>query len=371
MPKLSILEEILNSARALIPVLIAILIACGALWAARSIINKRYAGLSGLAFRRQVISLALAFIALIVVIILLPVSDSFRGQLLSFIGILLSAAIALSSTTLLGNIMAGLMLRMIRSFKPGDFISVGDQFGRVSGQSLAHVEIQSEFRDLVSLPNLYLVSNPVHVIRTSGTIIHAEVSLGYDVGHTRIEKLLAEAAGKAGLEEAFVHVIELGDFSVTYRVAGLLKNTSVLISTRSALRREMLDALHDADIEIVSPTFMNTRSTDNKPPFIPRPDERGSHPAAKAEAAEAEAAGKDSPEKVIFDKAEEAASLEKLREALQSTDQRIQKLKASKRELSEEGESNVEAQLEHLDRRRERLLALIKAQENDSSEESK
>ena len=45
----------------------------------------------------------------------------------------------LSSTTFIGNIMAGLMLRVVRSFRPGDFVHVGDYFGRVSEQSLFHV----------------------------------------------------------------------------------------------------------------------------------------------------------------------------------------------------------------------------------------
>ncbi|MGB8329288.1 MAG: hypothetical protein WCE62_04110 [Polyangiales bacterium] len=40
----------------------------------------------------------------------LPIGDAPRGQLLSLLGLLVTAAIALSSTTLLGNAMAGIML---------------------------------------------------------------------------------------------------------------------------------------------------------------------------------------------------------------------------------------------------------------------
>jgi small-conductance mechanosensitive channel len=360
---LNFFEEVFTSARSLIPLLVALLVAAVVLWAVRDVINKRYAGLSGLAFRRQVISLALSFIALIVVIMLLPTSDTFRGQLISFFGILLSAAIALSSTTVLGNIMAGLMLRMIRNFKPGDFIVVGEQFGRVSGQSLAHVEIQTQYRDLVTLPNLYLVSNPVKVLRDSGTIVHAEVSLGYNIGNARVAAILKGAARKAGLEDAFVHVLELGDFSVQYRVAGLLKDTSVLISTRSALRAAMLDALHDNGIEIVSPTFMNTRATDRQPPFIP-----GKEQVSQESREQPSVDQKSIPEKVIFDKAEEAASLEELREALQKTDQRIQKLKTEKKNVPDEKKEAIEPQLEQLETHRERLLQIIKSREDQTTD---
>lgn len=44
--------------------------------------------------------------------------------------------------------------------------------------------------DLTTLPNLYLVINPVTTLRESGTVVGAEVSLGYDVPRQKIEQLL-------------------------------------------------------------------------------------------------------------------------------------------------------------------------------------
>ena len=96
------------------------------------------------------------------------------------------------------------------------------------------------------------------VVRASGPIVSAEVSLGYDLARARVSDVMLQAALDAGLTDAFVHVRALGDFSVTYRVAGLLADVGSLISARSHPREHMLDALHGAGIEIVSPTFMNT-----------------------------------------------------------------------------------------------------------------
>ncbi len=77
--------------------------------------------------------------------------------------------------------MAGLMLQAVRHIRPGVFLRVGDHFGRVSEQGILHTEIQAEERNLTTLPNLYLVSNPVTVVRSSGTIISASESLAYDI----------------------------------------------------------------------------------------------------------------------------------------------------------------------------------------------
>jgi small conductance mechanosensitive channel len=45
---------------------------------------------------------------------------------------------------------------------------------------------------------------------------------GGDTGAARGAVVVTEAARSAGLEAPFVLILELGDFSVTYRVAGFL-----------------------------------------------------------------------------------------------------------------------------------------------------
>jgi hypothetical protein len=124
------------------------------------------------------------------------------------------------------------------------------------------------------------------------------------VPRTRVSEVLLQAAGDAGLEDGFVHVRELGDFSVLYRVAGLLKDVRNLISARSELRGCMLDALHGAGIEIVSPTFMNTRAMERGAPVIPPPQVSIVTPEGVA------------AEDVAFEKAEEAATIEQMRDSL-------------------------------------------------------
>ena len=144
---------------------------------------------------------------MLAIIISLPLPDpSDRASLLQFVGILLSAAIALASTTLLGNAMAGLMLRAVRNFKAGDFIQVEGHFGRITERRLVHTEIQTEDRDLTTIPNLFLVTHPVKVIRASGTVISANVSLGYEVPRAHVQELMLQAAAKAGLSKGFVQV---------------------------------------------------------------------------------------------------------------------------------------------------------------------
>jgi small conductance mechanosensitive channel len=235
----------------------------------RRLLDRRYQGQADKNMKLQLIVLLLSLVLIVILIIVSPINDNQKGQILSLIGIVLSAAIALSSTTFVGNAMAGLMLRAVKGFKVGDFVSVGDYFGRVSERGLFHVEIQTEQRDLATLPNLHLVTHPVKVIRSSGTVIWAEVSLGYDIPRARVKDALLKAAEKCELQESFVHVMQLGDFSVLYRVSGLLADVKQLLSARSRIRECVLDELHGAGIEIVSPSFMNTRQLPADQKIIP------------------------------------------------------------------------------------------------------
>ena len=78
---------------------------------------KRYEHGSSAEFQRQLIMLAVSLLALIFAVLVIPVGDAMRGQILGLLGILLSATIALSSTTLVGNVLAGLMLKSLKGFK--------------------------------------------------------------------------------------------------------------------------------------------------------------------------------------------------------------------------------------------------------------
>lgn len=171
-------------------------------------------------FPRQIVMLGLTIVGLVTLVLFLPISESSRNQLLGLIGLLASGILAFSSTTVVSNLMAGILLRVTKPFGIGDFIRVGDHFGRVSERGLFDTEIQTESRELIAIPNTFLISHPVTTIRSSGTIVSITLSLGYDVHRSQVETLLARAAQASGLEEPFVHILELGNYAVTYRISG-------------------------------------------------------------------------------------------------------------------------------------------------------
>jgi hypothetical protein len=115
-------------------------------------------------YRRQLIMLACSLFGLLLAIVLMPIGDAMRGQLLGLLAILLGAVIALSSTALVGNALAGLLIKAMHRLESGDCIKVGDHLGRISRQDLWNTEIQTDDGNHTVLPNLLLVTSPVTVV---------------------------------------------------------------------------------------------------------------------------------------------------------------------------------------------------------------
>jgi small conductance mechanosensitive channel len=281
-----------------LPVIITILVFGGLTWLTQVLLfNKlKHTGNENI-FARQLVMLLLMLVGLISVVISLPLKENLELQILSLIGLILSGLLAFSSTTIFGNLVAGAMMRFTQPFRTGDFIRFDDTFGRVTELGLFDCEIQTQTRELVSIPNSMLISKAVSVIRRSGTIISVELSLGYDLHHSRIDELLLQAAKQSGLEEPFVHITQLGDFSVNYKVSGLLVEIKNLLTARSNLHRNVLDCLHDNDIEIMSPNYISQHAGLDVKRVIAH------SPKFKKVVNESNA------EEVVFDKAEQAQQI--------------------------------------------------------------
>jgi small conductance mechanosensitive channel len=324
-------------------------------------LQKNSAKMTGRRFRNQLIMTGAVFLGLLIVILGLPIDQTMRGQLLSLIGIIISAGIALSSSTILGNAMAGIMLKTVRSFHSGDFIKVEDYFGRVTERGLFHTEIQTADRDLVTLPNLFLATTPVRVVRASGTVVSATVSLGYETPHTKIEELLLKAAGDIGLKEPFVQILDLGDFSVNYRVAGLLEESKKLLAYRSRLRSGILDSLHTGGVEIVSPNFMNVRDIEVEQSFIPAPVRTKKDQPTDA-----------APVEVVFDKAEVAASLSSLAKEQSEVEENLKEARQALKDAKNDREKQIaEGQVAQAESRLEAIAAeLTQAQEKEKEHDN-
>lgn len=207
----------------------------------------------------------------------LPGSNSGVFQGISvFVGLIVS----LGSTTVIGNIIAGLVITYMRPFKLGDFIKLNDTSGNVIEKTPLVTRIRTHKNEVVTIPNSFMMSS--HTINYSssakeyGLIIHSEVTIGYDAPWRQVHQLLIEAAlatpGVTDEPRPFVLQTSLSDWYPVYQVNAYVRNAQELPRIYSILHQNIQDRFNEAGVEIMSPHYMAMR--DGNDTTIPKNDQR-------------------------------------------------------------------------------------------------
>ncbi len=147
----------------------------------------------------------------------LPGSDSGVFQGISvFVGLIIS----LGSSTVIGNIIAGLVITYMRPFKLGDRIQLNETTGNVIEKTPFVTRLRTPKNEVVTIPNSFIMSshttNYSASARQYGLIIHSTVTIGYDVPWRQVHQLLINAArqttGVLPEPKPFVLETELSDY---------------------------------------------------------------------------------------------------------------------------------------------------------------
>lgn len=196
---------------------------------------------------------------------LLPNSDSqvFQGVSV-FIGIIVS----LGSTSIISNVMAGMVMTYMRPFRIGDFIKYNDIEGFVIEKTVLVTRLRTMKNDVITVPNSNLMSaqttNYTFAAQNYGIIIHTSVTIGYDTPWWQIRQLLLDAArrthGVKQTPEPFVIITSLDDSYVSYEINAYTTDYKRLPFIESALHHNILDSFHTHGVEIMSPQIFAHRT---------------------------------------------------------------------------------------------------------------
>lgn len=204
---------------------------------------------------------------------LLPNSDS---EIFQGVSVFIGVVVSLGSTSVVGNVMSGLVMTYMRPFRIGDFIRFGDTEGEVIEKSMLVTRIRTRKNDIVTIPNSNMMSsqtsNYTFSAQRYGIIVHTKITIGYDEPWKKIETLLVQAAENTdGIKrhpKPFVRITALDDFYVEYEINGITDRAKTLSTVYSALHQQILDTMHGAGVEIMSPHIEARR--DNLPVQIPK-----------------------------------------------------------------------------------------------------
>jgi small-conductance mechanosensitive channel len=197
-------------------------------------------------------------------------SDIFKG-ISVFVGLIVS----LGSTTVIGNIIAGLVITYMRPFKIGDRIKLNETEGHVIEKTPLVTRLRTPKNEIVTIPNSFIMSahttNFSASARAYGLIIHTDVGFGYGVPRLQVQQLLIQAALKVqGVRrdpKPFVLEKTLADSYPVYQINAYVNDVDRLQKIYSDLNQHIHDMAQDAGLEMLLPHYYAQR--DGNPIVMP------------------------------------------------------------------------------------------------------
>jgi small-conductance mechanosensitive channel len=208
------------------------------------------------------------FILLVLMVVFifpfLPGSSSVVFQGVSvFIGLVIS----ISSTSIIGNLLAGLVITFMRSFRIGDTIKAGENTGVVIEKSAFVTRIRTFKGEFITIPHSNILSS--HVINYTvsaeddSLVLYTTITIGYDVPWQKVHEMMINAALATQniLKDPLPYVLQtsLNDYHVSYQVNAYTRNPELQTQIYSELHRNIQVKFNEAGVEILSPMYNTVR----------------------------------------------------------------------------------------------------------------
>jgi small-conductance mechanosensitive channel len=228
--------------------------------------------------------LVTVLVLIIAVIMAYPYIPGSRSPAFQGIAIFLGLLGSLGATGVVANLINGLLITYMRSFKVGDLVRIGDVTGVVEESSLLVTRLRTAKNVSISVPNSLVLSGQVINYSASGKpMLTTQVTIGYDTPWRQVHAMLLGAA--AATEDVqtdpppFVLQTALDDFYVRYELSFSVIDLTRLPTTLSTLHQRIQDEFNSHGVQIMSPHFV---ANPGSPAVVPR-DKWYTPPAVEGE----------------------------------------------------------------------------------------
>ncbi|MCL2435498.1 MAG: mechanosensitive ion channel family protein [Lentimicrobiaceae bacterium] len=200
-------------------------------------------------------------------ILIFPLLPGSNSRVFQGVSVFIGVIISLGSTSVINNMMSGLVLTYMRPFKVGDRIKINDVVGNVIEKTPFVIRIRTPKNEEVTIPNSGIMAaqtfNYSESARTFNLILHTELTFGYETPWRQVHELLLKAAKQTPdvLEtpQPFILQTAFDDFYVKYQLNVYVTDADKMPQIYSALRQNVQDVFREAGIELVSPHYQTIR----------------------------------------------------------------------------------------------------------------
>lgn len=128
--------------------------------------------------------------------VLFSIATILGADLTGLVAILAAAAFAIGMALQgsLGNFASGILILTLKPFKVGDWIEVGEKFGRVVEIGIFSTDVLTPGNKILIIPNSMITESVVTNFTEKGMIrLELEVTMPYEESFPKVERILTEA----------------------------------------------------------------------------------------------------------------------------------------------------------------------------------
>ncbi|WP_052480753.1 mechanosensitive ion channel family protein [Gilvimarinus agarilyticus] len=187
-------------------------------------------------------------------------TEAFKG-----VSVFLGLIVSLGSAGIVSQVLGGLIVVYSRAFQPGEYVKVSDYEGTVTTVGVLSTKIKTIKNEEITIPNAVLLNasstNYSRLAKPDGIIISTSVTIGYDTPWPQVHHLLLDAAqrteGVRDKPEPNVRQTALSDWYVEYRLLVHIDQPEIKVAVLSELHQHIQDVFAEADLQIMSPHFID------------------------------------------------------------------------------------------------------------------
>ena len=212
---------------------------------------------------RRLVTIAVWVFALVMAYPYIPGSDSdaFKG-----LSVLIGLMVSVGASGIVGQAASGLILMYTRTFRPGEYIQVGEHEGTVVAMGMFTSRVRTGMGDELSLPNSFILAsvtrNYSRAVKGAGFVLDTTVTIGYDAPWRQVHAMLVEAArrteGVLADPKPRVFQTALSDFYIEYRLVcqAIPSDPRPRAEVLSALHANVVDVFNEHGVQIMSPHYL-------------------------------------------------------------------------------------------------------------------
>ena len=209
----------------------------------------------------QVLISKLASIALIVLAVVIVLSSvGIDLSALTIFGGAIGVGLGFGLQKIVANFISGIILLVDKSVKPGDLVTIGDNFGRVSTMNVRYISVAAGDGREFLIPNEDLVTQKVvnWTYRDRNTLVEVKFGTNYDADPKVVCKLACEIAARTprvtDVHTPVCLLTEFADYGMKYSLTFWINDPEAgMGNVRSDVMMALWDAFKREGIQVPYP----------------------------------------------------------------------------------------------------------------------